>query len=75
MPSTVPGGLGVTENVVAELKLGADGRVQKWTLIEVAEPALNLAVQRVVPTWQFEPAKCDGQPMPAELDYQINFRR
>jgi hypothetical protein len=74
LPPEVRGGTGVTESVVAELKLGADGRVQKAALTEVADPALNRAVQRVIPTWQFDPAKCDGQPVPADLDFQVNFR-
>jgi hypothetical protein len=64
-----------TESVVAQLKLGADGKVQKAALIEIADPAVDAAVKKIIPTLQFEPAKCDGEPVPADYDYQVTFHR
>lgn len=63
------------ETVVLQLTVATDGiprdvRVTRTAGRDFDEPALG-AFQR----WRFKPSTCDGVPVPAQINVEINFRR
>jgi len=49
--------------VVVEVRVGVEGKVDAAQIIETGGSDLDLMVLDAVKKWEFEPAKCDGDPV------------
>ncbi|WP_437940113.1 TonB family protein [Sorangium sp. So ce341] len=71
-PPYPPGGAG-DATVVLRITVRADGTVGAVEAEEGAEPFASAAL-RAAPSWRFEPARRDGQPIGARILFRVTFR-
>jgi TonB family protein len=60
--------------VVLHLIVGADGKTSNIHVIRSLGMGLDEKAVEAARQWRFDPAKKDGQPVPVEVDMEINFR-
>ena len=61
--------------MLARLELDAEGRVKAVTILESSgHTRLDEAARVSLATWLFEPAREDGQPVPATIQHRVTFR-
>ncbi len=53
--------------------IGTDGRLRNIAVIRSAGPALDEAALESLRTWRYQPATCDGKPIPVEATTSITF--
>ena len=60
--------------IFASVYLGADGNVQDVEILSSPSPVFDSVVLSTIKNeWKFEPASCNGQPMPAEVLTEISY--
>lgn len=59
--------------VMMYVLIASDGTVHNPQVIETAEKELDEASLRVIPAWQFEPARCGDRPVDFETTIGLNF--
>ena len=64
---------GIEANVVAEIEIGADGRVAGITVVEPAGHGFDEAAVAAIERFIFEPATRNGEPIPAKVLYRYRF--
>jgi TonB family protein len=61
-------------DVFATVYLGADGNVQDVELLRSPSPVFDpVVVSTIKNEWKFEPASCNGQPIPADVLTEISY--
>jgi len=55
--------------------IGTNGHVYRLRAIEQVEPELNDEAIRLVSTWTFAPATCEGKPAAWETVFTVHFKR
>lgn len=60
---------GVEGQVVARAVIGEDGRIRDVEILRTDHPLFSEALLATIPSWRFEPATVDGQPI--EIDYTL----
>jgi len=60
--------------VVLWLIVGADGQVKKIAVIRSIGYGLDEKAVEAVTNWRFQPATKQGQPVPVEINVEVNFR-
>jgi len=63
----------VTGEVQMEAIIDANGRVQNITVTRSLRPDLDEAAVTTLKRWRFDPARKDGQAMPALLTISMDF--
>lgn len=59
--------------VVVEVRVGVEGKVEAAQIIETGGSDLDLAALDAVKKWEFEPAKCDGDPVSDKSTVAVYF--
>ena len=59
--------------VVVEVRVGVEGKVEAAQIAETGGSVLDLAALNAVKRWEFEPAKCDGDPVPDKSTVGVYF--
>jgi TonB family protein len=54
--------------------IGTDGRVHSPLILESAEPAEDDTVLKVIRSWRYRPATCNGVPTEAEAKIEFSSR-
>ncbi len=54
--------------------IGENGRPTGVTAVDTARPELAAEAVRVVSSWSFQPAVCDGSPTIADAEFTVHFR-
>ncbi len=54
--------------------VGPDGRVHDLRVYRSLGMGLDEKAAEAVKTWRFEPARKDGQPVPVQINVEVNFR-
>lgn len=65
--------LRVNAVVVVEVRVGVEGKVDAAQIIETGGSDLDLAALDAVKKWEFEPAKCDGDPVSDKSTVAVYF--
>lgn len=60
--------------VVIELTVGRDGKPHDLEVTRSFDKAFDDQAMEAVGKWVFQPAKCDGDPVPVRLNIEVNFR-
>jgi protein TonB len=60
--------------VVASLIVEADGRVSSVMILQARGYGLDEEAAKSLRMWRFKPAMRDGQPVPVQVNVEINFR-
>jgi len=63
----------VKAEVVVEVRVGTQGKVEAAQITETGGDDLDRAALDAVKKWEFEPAKCDGDPVSHKLPVAIFF--
>lgn len=63
----------VKAEVVVEVKVGVQGKVEAAQVTETGGDDLDRAALEAVKKWEFEPAKCNGDPVSHKLPVTIFF--
>ena len=64
----------VTAEVVVEVRVGVEGKVEAAQITETGGSDLDRAALDSVKKWEFESAKCDGDPVSQKTHVVVNFR-
>jgi len=59
--------------VILWVLVGADGRVHETKVSRSLGMGLDEKAVASVRTWRFEPARKDGQPVPVQINVEVNF--
>ncbi len=59
--------------VLLQMVVDAQGRVQEAWAVESTNPWLERAAITAVEQWKFEPARLAGQPVPSRVEQLVNF--
>ena len=59
--------------VILWVLIGADGRVHEAKVYRSVGMGLDEKAIAAVRTWRFEPARKDGQPVPVQVNVEVNF--
>jgi TonB family protein len=54
--------------------VGADGRARKIAVIHAIGLGLDEKAVEAVNSWRLQPATKEGQPVPVEINVEVNFR-
>lgn len=68
-----PPGEGLQTNIVVHGIIGVDGKVHDAAVESSERPDLNAEAIKVVQTWTFTPATCNGHPNPQEASMVVHF--
>jgi protein TonB len=60
--------------VILWVVVGPDGRVRDIRIQRALGMGLDERAMEAVKTWKFEPARKDGQPVPVQINVEVNFR-
>ncbi len=60
--------------VVLWVVVGADGRPREMRVARSLGMGLDEKALEAVRTWRFEPARMNGQPVPVQINVEVNFR-
>ncbi len=60
-------------NLVVEILIGRDGRVEAVTVIESPHPSIAREAERTIPKWTFQPGKNKGIPVRVRALKRIKF--
>ncbi len=60
--------------VILWVVVGPDGRVHDIRIQRTLGMGLDDKAVEAVRTWRFEPARKDGQPVPVQINVEVNFR-
>jgi TonB family protein len=63
----------IKAEVVVQVKVGVQGKVEAAQITETGGDDLDRAALDAVKKWEFEPAKCDGDPVSHKLPVAIHF--
>jgi TonB family protein len=63
----------IKAEVVVQVKVGVQGKVDAAQITETGGDDLDRAALDAVKKWEFEPAKCDGDPVSHKLPVAIHF--
>lgn len=74
-PGFPTGYQGKDSTVVLSLIVDAQGKPQDLKVIQSGGKGLDNEALAAVQRWRFKAATCDGEPMPAEIRVEVNFRR
>lgn len=64
---------GIEGKVVIRARLDVDGRLAHPSLVETPAPGLGYLVAETVRQWRFDPAHCDGRPVPTLYNVTVNM--
>ena len=73
-PQPTPGSSPDVIDVVLRGYIGADGHVVQVSPFESSRPDLNEQALRLVSTWTYEPAQCDGSAVPWFNLFHVKFK-
>lgn len=74
VPPEYPSDIEAQGAVVLHAIIGADGKVQRLSVISGPEPLQALAVS-AVQQWEYKPFEQNGQPIAVDTTIVVNFRR
>ena len=60
-------------DVVLEVKVGIEGKVEAAQVTETGGNDLDVAAMDAIKKWAFEPAKCDGEPVAHKISVMVHF--
>lgn len=60
-------------DVVLEVKVGTDGKVEAAQITQTGGEDLDVAAMDAVKKWAFESAKCDGEPVAHKISVMVHF--
>jgi TonB family protein len=63
----------IKADVVVEVRVGVDGKVEAAQITETAGSDLDQAALDAVKKWEFEPGKCDGEPVTRNFSVAVYF--
>jgi len=63
----------IKAEVVVQVKVGVQGKEEAAQITETGGDDLDRAALEAVKKWEFEPAKCDGDPVEHKLPVTIHF--
>jgi len=63
----------IKAEVIVQVKVGVQGKVEAAQITETGGDDLDRAALDAVKKWEFEPAKCDGEPVEHKLPVAIHF--
>jgi TonB family protein len=65
----------VDADVVVEVKVSVDGKVDAAQITETGGADFDVAAMNAVKKWAFEPAKCDGEPVAHKISVKVHFHK
>lgn len=65
----------VDADVEVEVKVGEKGNVEATQITETSGDLFDSAALVAAKKWEFEPAKCDGQPISHNMSVTIHFKK
>ena len=60
--------------VVVQSVINTEGIVESMKVVSSPGPAFSEAVSKIMPSWRFEPARLDGEPVDVYYNLTFNFR-
>jgi len=60
--------------VVLRVRLSPQGKISALEVHRSGGPEFDREAIRAVSQWKFEPAKCAGEPIPVEINIEVNIR-
>jgi Gram-negative bacterial TonB protein C-terminal len=73
MPQPLDAGPGPWYDVLLHIVIWADGRVHEATTLPKGHPGLEGEALRLIRSWQFDPATCEGKPVVDSGTFTIHF--
>jgi len=65
---------GIQGDVEMALTVGLDGTVTAAHVTQSLDPGLDNEALKAVKRWKFEPATCEGKPVPFDISVEVFFR-
>jgi len=59
--------------VVVLAEVGRDGILHDLTFVDARAKMLRLSIEKVVNEWKYQPATCEGEPIPADIYLKYTF--
>ena len=63
----------VQGTVSLDASIGTDGVTEIRKVVESPDAVLAASALEAVKQWRYEPAVCNGQPVPSETIVQVNY--
>ncbi len=60
--------------VIVQTIVDTDGHTRDTTIVRGLDEGLNENAIKAVNQWTFQPAMKDGQPVPVQINVEVNFR-